>query len=52
VLHTRREELERLKDALMEREELDENEITALIGPSVHEKRQPISAPTEAVSAT
>lgn len=36
LLHLRREELERLKDALIEREELDENEITELIGPSVH----------------
>lgn len=36
MLHTRREELERLKDALMEREELDENEITSLIGQSIH----------------
>ena len=52
MLHTRREELERLKDALMEREELDENEITSLIGPSVHERRQPASAPKEAVSAS
>ena len=53
LLHTRREELERLKDALMEHEELDENEITALIGPSVHEKRQSASAlAPEAVSAT
>lgn len=38
LLHARREELERLKDALMEREELDEKEITALIGPSIHVK--------------
>ncbi len=36
ILHLRREELERLKDALMEREELDEKELTELIGPSVH----------------
>ena len=39
MLHARREELERIKDALMEREELDEKEITELIGPSVHVKR-------------
>ena len=38
MLHVRREELERLKDALMEREELDEKEITELIGPSIHVK--------------
>lgn len=39
VLHLHREELERLKDALMEREELDEKELTQLIGPSVHAKK-------------
>jgi cell division protease FtsH len=53
TLHLRREELEKLKDALMEREELDESEITELIGPSVHatkkqessgEASQPIAA--------
>lgn len=38
ILHQRREELERLKDALLEREELDEKELTDLIGPSVHVK--------------
>ena len=52
MLHSRREELERLKDALMEREELDENEITELIGPSVHLRRPSSSAPTAVVSAT
>ncbi|MCU0716086.1 MAG: ATP-dependent zinc metalloprotease FtsH [Pirellula sp.] len=41
ILHQRREELERLKDALMEREELDEKELTELIGPSVHSKDVP-----------
>jgi cell division protease FtsH len=41
ILHQRREELERLKDALMEREELDEKELTELIGPSVHAKDVP-----------
>jgi len=40
ILHTRREELERLKDALMEREELDENEITQLVGLSVHAQKK------------
>jgi cell division protease FtsH len=38
ILHQRREELERLKEALLEREELDEKELTDLIGPSVHAK--------------
>ena len=52
MLHARREELERLKDALMEREELDENEITELIGPSVHLRRPPTSSPAEVASAT
>lgn len=40
TLHLRREELEKLKEALMQREELDEAEITELIGPSVHESRK------------
>jgi cell division protease FtsH len=40
ILHLRREELEKLKDALMQREELDETEITELIGPSVHESKK------------
>ena len=52
MLHARREELERLKDALMEREELDENEITELIGPSVHVKRSSTNASTEVANAT
>ena len=52
ILHSRREELERIKDALMEREELDENEITELIGPSVHVKRPSTTASTEVASAT
>lgn len=51
MLHARREELERLKDALMEREELDEKEIAQLIGPSVHEKRAPDAPLTEVVIA-
>ena len=50
MLHARREELERLKDALMEREELDEKEITELIGPSVHVKSNPAPALANAVS--
>jgi cell division protease FtsH len=51
TLHLRREELEKLKDALMQREELDESEIAELIGPSVHEtKKQALAG--EAVTAT
>jgi cell division protease FtsH len=45
ILHQRREELERLKDALIEREELDEKELTELIGPSVHAKDTPATDP-------
>ncbi len=48
ILHQRREELERLKDALMEREELDENELTELIGPSVHANKQEPSVAVQA----
>ena len=44
ILHQRREELERLKDALLEREELDEKELTDLIGPSVHVKSTELPA--------
>jgi cell division protease FtsH len=53
LLHARREELERLKDALMEREELDENEITELIGQSVHatKKREAAAANKEPTSS-
>ncbi|MFM8571831.1 MAG: hypothetical protein ACKOAU_09565, partial [Pirellula sp.] len=36
LLEKHREALEKLKDALMLREELDEKEILELIGPSVH----------------
>jgi cell division protease FtsH len=49
ILHQRREELERLKDALLDREELDEKELTELIGPSVHVKpsAEPATAAVE-----
>jgi len=40
LLEQRRKELECLKDALMQREELDEKEIAELIGESVHAARQ------------
>ena len=36
LLHEKRHELELLKEALLQREELDENQITELIGRSVH----------------
>jgi cell division protease FtsH len=40
LLEQRRRELECLKEALMQREELDEKEIAELIGESVHAARQ------------
>ena len=40
LLNERRAELEQLKEALMQREELDEKEITELIGNSVHANRK------------
>lgn len=51
ILHSRREELERLKDALIEREELNEAEITELIGPSVHSKSVSSKSESEPVNA-
>jgi cell division protease FtsH len=52
-LHLHREDLEKLKDALIQREELDESEITELIGPSVHETRKSTaSAPTHEAIAS
>jgi cell division protease FtsH len=51
ILHARREELERLKEALMEREELNETEITDLIGPSVHSKSNHSHSEIEPVNA-
>ncbi len=36
LLHEKRQELEALKEALLKTEELDEKQITDLIGPSVH----------------
>lgn len=45
LLHDKRRELELIKNALLEREELDENELTAIIGPSVHAGKQPTELP-------
>lgn len=45
LLHLRRHELEVVKDALLEHEELDENQLTELIGPSVHESKKGIVVP-------
>jgi cell division protease FtsH len=39
LLDERRDELDKLAAALIEKEELDQNEIAELIGPSVHEGR-------------
>ena len=36
LLHDKRQELEQLKEELLKREELDEHQISDLIGPSVH----------------
>jgi cell division protease FtsH len=36
LLHEKRQELEALKEALLKQEELDEHQITQLIGPSIH----------------
>jgi cell division protease FtsH len=45
LLHLKRKELEAIKDALLEQEELDEIELTALIGPSIHASKQGIEVP-------
>jgi len=45
LLHLKRHELELVKDALLESEELDENQLTELIGPSVHESRKGLAVP-------
>ncbi len=41
LLATKRSDLQQLTDALLAQEELSENEITALIGPSVHAQPDP-----------
>lgn len=40
LLRERQQELQRLTDALLDREELSEAEITELIGPSIHAERK------------
>jgi cell division protease FtsH len=45
LLHLKRHELELVKDALMEQEELDENQLTELIGPSIHADKKGIAVP-------
>ncbi len=45
LLHLKRKELEAIKDALLEQEELDEIELTALIGQSIHATKQGIEVP-------
>ncbi|MFN9435591.1 MAG: ATP-dependent zinc metalloprotease FtsH [Planctomycetota bacterium] len=44
TLHLHREELEKLKEALMQREELNETEIGELIGPSVHDSKKVVAS--------
>ncbi len=39
LLREKQHELQTLTDALLEKEELNENEITALIGPSIHARK-------------
>ncbi|WP_164104311.1 ATP-dependent zinc metalloprotease FtsH [Candidatus Laterigemmans baculatus] len=51
MLTDRREELERLTRALIEREELSEAEITDLIGPSIHARRSQRNGKPETVMA-
>ncbi len=48
LLHLKRKELEALKDALLEQEELDEIQLTELIGPSIHATKQGIEVPAAA----
>jgi cell division protease FtsH len=44
ALHLHREALEKLKEALMQREELNESEIAELIGPSVHDSKKAVAS--------
>ncbi len=49
LLHQKRHELELVKDALLDREELDENQLTELIGPSVHAGKKGVDVPAAEV---
>jgi cell division protease FtsH len=52
ILTENREKLDVLAQALVEEEELGEKQITELIGPSIHAKKEPrLSVPTEAIAA-
>jgi cell division protease FtsH len=51
LLHLKRHELELVKDALMEQEELDENQLTELIGPSIHATKKGIEVPSAEIVA-
>lgn len=51
LLTEKRDELERLTRALIEREELSEAEITEIVGPSVHAKNQDRNGKAETVMA-
>ncbi len=50
LLRERNKELHLLTDALMEREELSENEITELIGPSIHAQKSAEAQPSDSKS--
>ncbi len=50
LLHLKRHELEVVKDALLQHEELDENQLTELIGPSVHVAKKGIVVPPSVVA--
>jgi cell division protease FtsH len=51
LLSERRDELERLTRALIEREELSEAEITEIVGPSIHAQRKAANSTPEIVIA-
>jgi cell division protease FtsH len=54
MLHLKRKELEAVKDALLTKEELDETQLTELIGPSIHASKKGLVVPAadEVVNAT
>ncbi|MFN9912886.1 MAG: cell division protein FtsH, partial [Pirellulaceae bacterium] len=54
MLHLKRKELEAVKDALLTKEELDETQLTELIGPSIHARKKGLVVPAadEVVNAT
>jgi cell division protease FtsH len=51
LLTQERDKLQAIAEALLQHEELDEDQLRALIGPSVHHQRPPIDAPPNRVEA-